>query len=149
MPLLKEIITIACTIKADIVGQDASEQDVRRILNFGHTFGHAMEAVSGYTFSHGGSVAVGMVAAARLSALISDLEREDVCRIEQLIVALGLERRVPPGISTDDMLSALRQDKKKIGDNIHFVMLRKIGEPFVAKGVSEKVLRETIEGLRT
>jgi 3-dehydroquinate synthase len=146
--LLEEIITIACTIKADIVGQDEREKDVRRILNFGHTLGHAMETASRYTFSHGGGVAVGMIAAARLSERISDLDREEVCRIEQLIVALGLEKRVPPKISTDDMLSALRQDKKKIGDSIHFVMLRTIGEPFVVKGVAEQVLRETIEGLR-
>lgn len=148
MGLLEEIIAMACMIKADIVGQDEKENDVRCMLNFGHTLGHAIETASRYTISHGSGVAVGMIAAVRLSERISVLAREEARRIEQLIEALGLDRRVPRGISTDDILMALRQDKKRVGDSIQFVVLRAIGQPFVARGVAEQDIRETIEELR-
>lgn len=148
LPLLKEIIESACSIKAKIVSQDETEKNLRRVLNFGHTIGHAVEAASGYDFSHGECVAVGMVAAARLSERISGLASEEVRRIEQLITALGLKRKIPPEISTEAILSASRHDKKREGEGINFVALRRIGSPIFVKGLDEQVIRETIDSLR-
>ena len=135
-------------IKSDIVRRDEREKGLRRVLNFGHTLGHAIEAASGYSFSHGDSVAIGMIAAARLSEQVSSLDRDELHRIEQLIFALSLKRHIPSEISTDAILSMSRQDKNKQGNTIYFVMLRRIGEPFVAECVAKELLRETIEGLR-
>lgn len=148
MCLLEEIIRMACKIKSDIVDQDEREKGLRRILNFGHTFAHAMEAASEYRYSHGESVAVGMIAASRLSERVAGLAREQLLRIERIIAGLGLRNRIPQEILTDDMLSALRQDKKKERNCINYVALKKIGEPFVLKDLAEEVVRETIEGLR-
>jgi 3-dehydroquinate synthase len=145
---LEEIVQTACTIKKGIVEMDEREQGLRRILNFGHTLGHAMEAASGYRLSHGSAVAVGMIAVARLSQKMYGLPGEDRDRIEGLIASLGLACCIPEAIVTEDILSRLQRDKKKDGDTVHFVMLKKIGLPFVNGGVPDDLLRETIEGLR-
>ena len=148
MLFLEELIMTACTIKKDIVEKDEREQGQRRILNFGHTLGHAVEAVSGYTLSHGNAIAIGMIAVARLSNKMHGLPEEDWRRIERLIASLGLVCLIPKELATEDILAALKRDKKKDGDTIHFVMLKKIGFPFVNSGVPEDLLRETIEELR-
>ena len=148
-PFLEAIIQRACTIKKGIVEMDEREQGLRRILNFGHTLGHALEAASRYGISHGNAVAVGMIAAARMSQELYGLPGEDRERIEGLIASLSLACGIPEGLATQDILSGLQRDKKKDGDAIHFVMLKKIGIPFVNGGVPDDLLRETIEGLRS
>jgi 3-dehydroquinate synthase len=147
-PFLAGIIQRVCTIKKGIVEMDEREQGLRRILNYGHTLGHALEAASGYGLSHGAAVAVGMIAAARMSQTLYGLPVQDRERIERLIASLGLACRIPENLTTQDILSALQRDKKKSGDAVHFVMLRKIGMPFVNGGTPEELVRETIEGLR-
>jgi 3-dehydroquinate synthase len=147
-PFLETIIQRACTIKKGIVEMDEREQGLRRILNFGHTLGHALEAASEYGISHGSAVAVGMVAAARISQKLYGLPAGDRERIEGLIASLSLACRIPQALATEDILSGLQRDKKKDGDTIHFVLLKKIGLPFVNGGVPDDMLRETIEGLR-
>jgi 3-dehydroquinate synthase len=147
-PFLEAIIHRACTIKKGIVEMDEREQGLRRILNFGHTLGHALEVASGYGLSHGNAVAVGMIAAARMSQRMYGLPAEDRERIENLLASLGLACRVPEGLTTSDIMTAMQRDKKKDGDVIHFVMLKKIGLPFVNGGAPENLLRETIEELR-
>jgi len=147
-PFLETIIQRACTIKKGIVEMDEREQGLRRILNFGHTLGHALEAASEYGISHGSAVAVGMVAAARISQKLYGLPAGDRERIEGLIASLSLACRIPQALATEDILSGLQRDKKKDGDTIHFVLLKKIGLPFVNGSVPDDMLRETIEGLR-
>jgi len=147
-PFLEEVIRTACSIKKDIVEKDEKECGLRRVLNFGHTLGHAIEASSGYTISHGRAVAIGMVGIARLSNVILDLPNEDMTRIERLISAMGMEYRIPYDVNTADILDALRRDKKKEGDTINFVALRKIGSPVVKGDVSDSLLRDIIEGLK-
>jgi 3-dehydroquinate synthase len=146
--ILQKIIEDSCRIKKGIVEIDEREQGLRRVLNFGHTIGHAIEAESHYTISHGVAVSLGMVAAVRISERLYDLPGEDRKRIEHLIEILGLPRNIPQTIATDKILARLRTDKKKEGDTIHFVLLKKIGMPFVNGGVPESVLRETVEGLK-
>lgn len=147
-PFLETIIHRACTIKKGIVEMDEREQGLRRILNFGHTLGHALETASGYGLSHGNAVAVGMIAAARISQKLYGLPAEDTERIERLITSLSLACRIPQDLAMEDILTALQRDKKKGGDTIHFVLLKKIGLPFVNGGVPDNLLRETIEELR-
>lgn len=147
-PFLEEVVELACSIKKDIVEKDEKESGLRHILNFGHTLGHAIETASGYAIPHGRAVAIGMIGGARLSNVILDLPAEDLTRIERLISSMGIECRIPCEVSTDNILAALQRDKKKDGDAINFVVLKKIGVPVVRGDVPDDLLRDIIEGLR-
>jgi 3-dehydroquinate synthase len=145
---LERIITVACRIKKGFVELDERDLGIRRILNFGHTVGHAVEAASGYALSHGEGVAIGMIAAARLARRLHDLPADDAARIERVIRTVGLAERIPADLGLEEILSRITRDKKKQGDTVHFVLLRKLGIPFVNGGIPEGILRETLEGLR-
>ncbi|MFZ4440179.1 MAG: 3-dehydroquinate synthase [Syntrophales bacterium] len=145
---LERIIATACRIKKEIVELDERDHGLRRILNFGHTVGHAVEAASGYALSHGESVAIGMVAAARLSGKLYGLPAGDAERIAAIIRSVGLPDRIPAEMDLEDILSRLSLDKKKEGGTIHFVMIRKLGTPFVNGGIPEEILRDTLKGLK-
>ncbi len=146
--VLVEMIGNACRIKKAIVEIDEKELGIRRVLNFGHTIGHAIEAESNYTISHGAAVSLGMAAAARISEIMHDFPRRDRERIEHLLESVGLPCRIPQAITTDGIMARLRTDKKKEGDTIHFVLLKKMGMPFINGGVPEPLLREMVEGLK-
>jgi 3-dehydroquinate synthase len=145
---LEQIIGAACRIKKQLVEGDERDRGVRRILNFGHTVGHAVEAASGYALSHGESVAIGMVAAARLSERLHGLPTADAARITAVIRAVGLPVRIPAGMDPEEIQSRLVMDKKKEGGTIHYVLIKKTGMPFMNGGVPEGILRETLEGLK-
>lgn len=146
--VLERIVEVSCKIKKSIVEIDEKEKGLRRILNFGHTIGHAIEAASGYLVSHGEAVAMGMIAAVRISERLYDLPVEERIRVERLLGAAGLSGNIPQSIALEKILSRLKMDKKKDGATIHFVLLKKIGMPFVNGGVPEQVLRDVIEELR-
>lgn len=147
--LLEKIVGKSCRIKKRIVELDEKEGGLRRILNFGHTLGHAVEAESGYGLSHGEAVAVGMIAAARLSEKLGHLPASDRERIEDLVRLLGLPHRIPGGLETEAILARLSRDKKKIGTVLPFVLLKKLGLPFINGGVPEDLIRETVEALKS
>jgi 3-dehydroquinate synthase len=146
--VLEKIVQNSCRIKKGIVEIDEKELGLRRVLNFGHTIGHAIEAESNFTISHGVAVSLGMAAAARISERLYDLPEGDRERIEHLLESAGLSCRIPQTITTDGIITRLRADKKKEGDTIHFVLLKKMGMPFINGGVPESILRETVEGLK-
>ncbi len=146
--LLEEIIARSCRIKKGIVEIDEHERGVRRILNFGHTIGHAIEAESGYSISHGDAVSMGMVAAALISERLKYLPSGDRERVISLIRSMDLPDRIPTTLSTDGIVSRIKRDKKKEGDTVHFVLLKKIGVPFVNGTVREGLIREVVEVLR-
>jgi 3-dehydroquinate synthase len=146
--LLKNVITRSCQIKKGMVEIDEMDKGVRRILNFGHTIGHAIEAESGYSISHGDAVSIGMVAAALISERLRYLPSEDRKRIISLIRAFGLPDRIPKRLSSNGILSRIKRDKKKEGDTIHFVLLKKIGISFVNGSVPEPLIGEVIEALK-
>ncbi len=148
LSFLEGLIASCCRIKKNIVEIDEKETGLRRILNFGHTVGHALEAESDYAIPHGDAVSVGMAAATRISQRLNYLSNEDADRITSFIRNMGLVERIDPGVKTDAILARLKMDKKKQGENIHFVLLKKMGMPFVNGGVPEPVVRETIEGLK-
>jgi 3-dehydroquinate synthase len=148
MTLLKRIVKQSCTIKRGIVEIDEKDVGIRRILNFGHTIGHAVEAESGYAVSHGNAVSVGMIAAARICQKLDYLPSADRKRIETLIRALDLLDYIPESISTKGILSRIATDKKKKGNAVHFVLLKKIGVPFINGSVADTIIHDTIEELR-
>ncbi|MFP4158245.1 MAG: 3-dehydroquinate synthase [Desulfobacterales bacterium] len=140
--LLEKIVHDSIAIKADIVNRDEREQGERKKLNFGHTVGHALEKTSG--FSHGKAVSIGMAAAARLSVQKGYLSESQERRIKSLLVSLGLP--VWTRFDPDAVFEALARDKKRLDENIHFVLLSGIGKSFVEPvGLSE--LRKFLEGL--
>jgi len=145
---LETIISRSCRIKKGIVEIDETERGLRRILNFGHTVGHAVEAESSYKLSHGEAVAMGMVAATILSERLGHLSPKDRDHVLDVIRHMGLPDRIPAALDTDGILSRLRRDKKKKGESIHFVLLKKPGMPFVNGGVPLELVRETIEVMK-
>ena len=146
--LLDRLIARAGRIKKGIVEIDENERGLRRILNFGHTLGHAIEAESGYTVTHGEAVSVGMVGGALLSQKMKYLQASERQRIETLIESAGLPTRIPKELRSDGILSRIRMDKKKDGSKVHFVLIKKIGVPFINGGVPEPMIREALEELR-
>ena len=110
--------------------------------------GHALEAVSDYRLSHGEGVALGMIAAARLSQKLKYLPASDAARVEALIERAGLPVRIPAGFAAADIIARLKMDKKKKDDAVRFVLLKKIGMPFVNGGVPDEIITDVIEGMK-
>ena len=133
------IIANSVRIKAEVVSADERESGLRRILNLGHTFGHALEAETGYTrFLHGEAVAFGMRAAVHLAQSTGRLSAEDSVEI---LEALDLYGPIPPldGIVAENLLARLVHDKKTIRGAVHFVIPVRIGEAEVISGVDERL----------
>ena len=126
---IEKLVSDSISIKSSIVNRDARETGERRKLNFGHTFGHAFEKLTGVP--HGKAVSVGMVVASELSVKKGFLSPEEAGRIERLLQRLGL----PIALSIDrkKVLEVLRKDKKREGDEIHFVYLQGLGHAIVKK----------------
>ncbi|MCJ7605236.1 MAG: 3-dehydroquinate synthase [Dehalococcoidales bacterium] len=143
--VLQAMITDNVKIKADVVGKDERETGLREILNYGHTVGHAVETVTGFSLKHGHSIAIGMVAAARLSSRMGILGERDAARLEDLIARVGLPTHLPD-INKLAVVEAMRHDKKVRADKIRFVLLRTIGHSFVADDVDPDVVEEVLRG---
>ncbi|SEM15625.1 3-dehydroquinate synthase [Syntrophus gentianae] len=142
--ILETVIERSCRIKKGVVEIDEQESGFRRILNFGHTLGHALEAASNFTLAHGKAVALGMIAASRISVYAGFLSPEERDRIEALIGELGLPVRIPEGLSLPDALERLAMDKKKEGSELPFILLKKIGIPFISKEVETSLLEKIL-----
>jgi len=127
--VINYIVTRSVEIKSAIVNLDEKEQGERRKLNFGHTFGHAIEKVA--KISHGNAVSLGMVIAARYSYERGELDRSELDRIINLLKKLELP--VVIDFDSDQILEALFKDKKREDNNIHFVLLKKIGQAVVGE----------------
>jgi 3-dehydroquinate synthase len=125
----ERMVADSVVIKSTVVNADEKEVGLRRILNFGHTFGHAVENIQG--ISHGEAVAVGMLVAAEISVLQGLLSADDARRIRRLLECLELPVRC--SVSPADLLDAVRKDKKRQSDAVHFVFLRRIGRAVVRK----------------
>ena len=127
--LLIQTISTCCAIKARVVEADEREDDYRAVLNFGHTIGHALEAVTGYTeFLHGEAVGVGMVKAAALSTEQGFCDQQTFERVVGLIKQAGLPSEIPGNISLPGLIQALEVDKKAAGGKIKFVMCEGLGQ---------------------
>jgi 3-dehydroquinate synthase len=145
--VLDAVIARCCEIKAEVVTQDETESGLRAILNFGHTIGHALEAISKYgKYLHGEAISIGQVAAARISQQLQGLSGGEVARIEQLFTRAGL----PTKLDLNDpqrreLMRAMRLDKKVSAGEIKFVLARKIGSVEFGCEVSAVVLEQVLE----
>jgi len=128
--IIEELVYRSAVIKSDVVNQDEREKGLRRILNFGHTLGHAIEKCSD-TYSHGEAISIGMLAISALSVRKGWLTPEEYTRIEMLIRSIGLP--VCVRIPASSIEEAMRKDKKREGKSIHVVCLKGIGNPTVEK----------------
>jgi len=146
--LIADIVARSCAIKADVVAEDEREGGLRRILNFGHTIGHAVEAVSGYSVAHGEAVAMGMVAVSHISVgrgLMNDQELE---RLKGLLRSLELPIAIPGSLSTSRIMEAMRHDKKSVAGRINFVLARSIGDTVIVGDVNDEEVGRAIDATR-
>ena len=142
---LLEIITHCSAIKSKIVQHDEKDNGLRNLLNFGHTFGHALETMLAYQgILHGEAVAVGMAMAAELSAELGLITNNDVERVTQLLTACDLVRRIEKSLSLTDFLTLLTRDKKVLNQQQNFIVLRQIGEAVKMSGIAEQQIVNAI-----
>jgi 3-dehydroquinate synthase len=142
---LTSIIAESCRIKASVVAADEREAGPRRILNFGHTAGHAIEAITKYRrFRHGEAVGYGMLVAAELAKARGALADRDRQALADLVASLG---PLPPisDLSASQMLEAMQHDKKVVAGRLHFVLPTTIGATAIVDDVSEKELRAALK----
>lgn len=139
LPVLEELIARKVTVKANVVAADLKESFVREILNYGHTFGHAIEYTERYQWRHGAAVSVGMVYAAELARLVGKLSDADVDRHRQILASIGLPTTYQAG-RWDALYAAMKRDKKTRGDLLRFVILHGIGNPQRLEGPDPSLL---------
>ena len=136
-------IAASCEHKAEIVARDPLEKGERALLNFGHTFGHAIETEQGYggvgndNLNHGEAVAVGMVLAARLSADLGMAPAGDTDRLETALRDYGLPTQIPAGLAPEALLARMRLDKKNLAGRLRLVLWRGLGQAEVVPDVDE------------
>jgi 3-dehydroquinate synthase len=144
---LEWIITESVKLKAEVVSSDERENGLRRVLNLGHTIGHALEAQTGYRhFLHGEAVAWGMIASAKIASAVGLLENNAASRIAEATRALGPLPKVQS--RSRDILRLLKSDKKTRNGVVHFVLPREIGKVEIANNVPEQVVIEAVDELR-
>jgi 3-dehydroquinate synthase len=138
-----------CEIKAEVVSADERESGLRAILNFGHTLGHAMEALSEYVgLLHGEAIAMGMCCAARLSVKRAGLNETEAARLRDLIAGSGLPTRLGTAFKLEQLLEATRLDKKARDGKLRFVLLKRLGEAVVSDAVTDADIVEVVDVCR-
>lgn len=143
---LVHAIRRSCEVKADLVAADEREGGLRAILNFGHTFGHAIETHTGYSeWLHGEAVAVGMVMAADLSRRLGGISAADAARIRALVAAAGLPVVPPPDLGPDAFLDLMAVDKKVVDGRLRLVLLEGPGQAAVSEETDPAALQATLE----
>jgi 3-dehydroquinate synthase len=146
--VLVEIVSRCCSIKAGIVEKDEKEHGIRSILNYGHTVGHALESLTEYTaYTHGEAIAIGMIAAARISRDIGATGPETVAQHESMIRAFGLPDEFPRSISPASILKQIGADKKRMAGRARWILARRIGEVFVTSDVPADIVLRALVGM--
>ena len=143
---LEHAIHESCRVKAEIVAADERETGERALLNFGHTFGHAIETATGYgTWLHGEAVGTGMLLASRLSERVCGLPAAERSRVEALVAAAGLPT-VAPKLALDRWLDLMGRDKKVARGRMRFVLLERLARAVVRADVDERDLAAVLSG---
>jgi len=137
-----------CRIKAAVVTEDPTEKNKRRILNYGHTLGHAVESASAFTLLHGEAVALGMIAAGMIEKAMGLVADDRLVRIGRLLEKLGQPTRIPKNLSAETLLDLLKRDKKAVDQWPRFVLLEKLGCALCKNGQwAHEVAPETVEAV--
>jgi 3-dehydroquinate synthase len=138
------VVRRSCELKAQVVSADERESGLRAVLNFGHTFGHAIETLTGYRrYLHGEAVAIGMVMASDLSARQGLLPWAQALEIRQLLASFALPV-IPPPLSSPDMIQAMGADKKVLSGKLRLVLAEAIGRVGVTEEIDMSALRQTL-----
>jgi 3-dehydroquinate synthase len=143
--VLEKIVVLSARIKAAVVAKDEKEAGLRAILNYGHTVGHAVEALSGFRLKHGQAVAIGMAAEAKIATRIGKLDRSAAARLEKVIREAGLPTLVPP-FDKKKLMRAMGHDKKVRQGRLTFVLLKSIGEACITDDVDPALVQEVLTG---
>ena len=144
--ILKKLISICCTLKASVVEKDETEKGMRAVLNFGHTFAHAIENLTGYTkYTHGEAVAAGMIMAAKLALKLEMIERSYFVKINELINKYELLPDDLPDFNKDEFIEAMHLDKKADADKIRFILPDSEFSVKMVTDIDETLIKECIE----
>jgi 3-dehydroquinate synthase len=145
---LERVIRTSCAIKAAVVGADERESGLRTILNYGHTFGHAIESLSEYQERqfHGQAVAMGMCCANDLAVAKGYLDKESAVRIENLIAKASLPTRIPVGVSPDEVWDRMHTDKKAAAGKLRFILPHAIGQVDLHGDIAKADVLNAISG---
>ena len=143
--LLDEIVFQSARIKAEVVEKDEKDLGLRSILNYGHTIGHAIESASDFEMEHGEAVAIGMLAAGRISNQMGILDQKELARLKRVIEKVGLPTEMP-SLKVKRLLQAMEHDKKVLGGRIRFVLPKSIGTVFITDEVSPSLIEQALVG---
>ncbi len=142
---LTDLIWQCCRIKASFVEADEREQGSRVLLNLGHTFAHALEAITDYNrWLHGEAVGIGLYCAVLLSYQLGHLQKEDLLLVDRLLEAAQLPRRIPATIDLMRLQALMGNDKKIKNKQLRFVLMRAFGDCYLDSEVTEKSLRQVL-----
>ncbi len=144
--IMIHIIASSCKIKAEVVESDELETDLRAILNFGHTIGHAIESQTSYQiFRHGEAISIGMAAAVKIAARLGMFPVKDVLRLTTLLQMAGLPVRFKD-LSPNDLLEAMSLDKKRVSpQHIRFILPKKIGCVMMVEDLSSQIIIDVLK----
>lgn len=151
-PILEQIAHRNCRIKAAVVEEDPTEKNKRRILNFGHTIGHAVESVSGFELLHGEAIAIGIVGAELIAKRLDLGDDSRLDSIKAVLTELGVPLKIPAGLKKKDLIETMKCDKKAVGQRPKFVLLEEIGAALCRDGqwahdISTEIVAETLDAL--
>jgi 3-dehydroquinate synthase len=150
--VLEEIALKNCSIKASVVQEDPTEQNKRRILNYGHTIGHAVESASQFELFHGEAVAIGIIGAIGIEKEMSLVDDEREIRVKALLERLSMPIKIPAGLERQNLLELIKHDKKAVNQWPLFVLLESMGTALCRKGqwaheVDKGLVKKTIDKL--
>ena len=144
--LLETIITRSCQAKVDVVSQDEKESGIRAILNYGHTLGHAVESLTGYSqVNHGEAVAIGMVAAGKIAVKMGLWNDKDAQRQIALIKKTGLPTQIPSHLDPNAIIDILQTDKKVKAGKVRFILPTAIGKVIITDEVTTEILQAILK----
>ena len=142
---LIQIVYESSLIKAFVVSNDEKEKGDRALLNFGHTYGHAFEAIQSLEgFSHGQAVGLGMICASHLSFLLKKISSEEFKRVKNLIKSAGLPHKLPENFDVNDFIEAMSRDKKILDKKLRFITLRGLGSAEITEDPPEDLVLKSI-----
>jgi 3-dehydroquinate synthase len=144
--VLAGVVARCCRLKADVVERDEYETTgLRAVLNYGHTFAHAFETLSGYgALLHGEAVSIGMTCACVLAGRLELIGADFVARQTKLLQALGLPTAIPTAYPTDDLLAVMRRDKKAVSGRLRFILPTRLGEVKLFDNVPDALVRDVL-----
>ncbi|MHC4754816.1 MAG: 3-dehydroquinate synthase family protein, partial [Planctomycetota bacterium] len=150
--ILKKIADYNCRIKGSVVQADPTEKNQRRMLNYGHTIGHAVEAASNYQLLHGEAVAIGIIAAGLIEADMGLSQPDRLDRIRKIFKKLGISVTLPEYLAEKNLLDIIRRDKKAVNKWPKFVLIEKIGTVYCRDGqygidVKQELVEKVLENL--